>query len=136
MKKVLIIIVAIFALTACHVNKTYEEISYKQLTNMIDKKTSFILFIGSDTCSACSNYKETLNEVIKKYNVPVKYIDLHKLSESEESYVTSQFPITGTPTTVFVTKGKEKDTFNRINGSVKSSKIIKKFKENGYIKEW
>lgn len=117
-------------------NKTYKEISYKELTNMLNQKQSFILFIGSDTCSACSSYKETLNEVISKYGTDVKYIDLHKLSEKEESDVISQFPITGTPTTVFITNGKEKDTYNRIVGNAKNSKIVEKFKENGYIKGW
>ena len=121
--------------TGCSGNKTYNEISYEQLNNMLDNKESFILFIGSSTCSACSTYEVTLNEVIEKYGTDVKYIDLSKLTSKEESELVSMFPITGTPTTVFITKGEEKDTYNRIVGSVKQSKIIEKFKENGYIKD-
>jgi hypothetical protein len=76
----------------------------------------------------------TLNDVISEYNVDVKYIDLSKLSDTQKSELSSVFPITGTPTTVFITNGVEKDTYNRIVGSVKKSEIIQAFKENKYIK--
>jgi len=76
----------------------------------------------------------TLNEVISDYNIDVKYIDLSKLSDEEESILISNFSITGTPTTVFMTKGKEEDNYNRIVGNAKYSKIVYKLKENGYIK--
>lgn len=132
--KILILITIIFTLTACG-NKTYKEITYDELNTKLENKESFILFIGSDTCSACSNYKVTLNQVIEKYGTEVFYLDLHNLSDKEESAITGMFPISGTPTTVFIKNGKEKDTFNRIVGSAKSEKIISKFKENGYIKE-
>lgn len=126
---------ALFMLTGCGANKTYDEISYNELNRMIENKQDFILFIGSDTCSACNMYKKTLNNVIKEYGTDVKYIDLAKLSETEESSLISKFPIKGTPTTVFITDGEEKDTHNRLIGSAKKSKVTEKFKENGYIKD-
>lgn len=133
MRKLLILIIALFMLAGCG-NKTYDEISYDELNKMLEEKQNFILFIGSDTCSACSVYKGTLNDVIEEYGTDVKYIDLAQLSNAEESALVSKFPITGTPTTVFITKGEEKNTHNRIVGSAKKSKIIEEFKENGYIK--
>jgi thioredoxin-related protein len=60
MKKILIFLsslVLLMSLVGCSSNKTYEEISYNKLNDMLDKKESFILFIGSNTCSACSVYK-------------------------------------------------------------------------------
>ncbi len=135
MKKLFILIAIIFMLTGCGGRSTYDEISYSDLNKMIDNKEDFILFIGSSSCSACAVYEVTLNDIIKEYNVDVKYIDLSKLSDQDESVLVSEFPITGTPTTVFVTNGDEKDTHNRINGSAKKSKIVEKFKENGYIKD-
>ena len=134
MKKILILICTIFLLSGCNSNKTYHEISYKRLNEMIDNKESFVSMIGSETCSACKSYKVTLNEVISDYNIDVKYIDLSKLSDEEESILISNFSITGTPTTVFMTKGKEEDNYNRIVGNAKYSKIVYKLKENGYIK--
>ena len=121
-------------LTGCGTPKTYDEISYNELNNMLKDKDSFILFIGSSTCSACARYEVTLNDVIEEYGTDVKYIDLSKLSETDESALVSEFPISGTPTTVFIKKGEEESTYNRIEGAAKKSKIIDKFKENGYIK--
>ena len=135
MKKILLLIV-IFLISGCGALKTYDEISYKKLNSMLDKKEDFILFIGSSTCSACSSYKITLNKVVKKYGVDIKYIDLSKLSDKEKGNVTSKFPISGTPATLFIENGDEKDTYNRIDGNVRYSKIIEKLKENVYIKEW
>ena len=134
MKKLLLVILIIF-ISGCSALKTYDEISYKKLNNMLNKKESFILFIGSSTCSACSSYKVTLNQVVKKYGVDIKYIDLSKLSSKEKGDVTARFPISGTPATIFIEKGVEKDTYNRIDGNVRYSKIVKKLKENGYVKE-
>lgn len=134
MKKILLIIMIIF-ISGCSALKTYDEINYKRLNKMLDKKENFILFIGSSTCSACSSYKITLNKVVKKYGVDIKYIDLSKLSEKEKGDVTAKFPISGTPATIFIEKGVEKDTYNRIDGNVRYSKIIEKLKENGYVKE-
>ena len=135
MKKILLLLFVIL-LGACSTIRTYDEISYSKFKKMINNKESFIIFIGSTDCSACDSYKRTVNDVISKYNVDIKYIDLAKLSEKDESELTSKFPITGTPTTIFIEKGKEKDTYNRIVGSVKYSKIISKLKENKYIKGW
>ena len=133
MKKIIFLFLVLF-LGGCSFLNTYDEISYKELNKMIKDKEDFVLFIGSETCSACSTYKVSLNKVIKKYGVDVKYIDISKLSEKEKSYVTAKFPISGTPTTVFVEDGIEKDTYKRIDGSVKYSKIVEKLKNSGYIK--
>lgn len=134
MKKILIILIAIFSLTGC-APKTYEEVSYEKVNDMLEVKESFILFIGSSSCGACARYSVTLNDVIEEYGTDVKYIDLSKLSKNEESRLLSMFPITGTPTTIFIDSGDEDSTYNRIVGSAKKSEIIDKFKENGYIKD-
>ena len=107
-KKIIILIITIFMVTGCG-NKTYHEISYDELDQMLEEKEDFILFIGSS-------------------------IDISKLSKAEESRLVSLFPIDGTPTTVFIEDGEEKSTFNRIEGAAKRSKIIDKFQENNYIK--
>lgn len=134
MKKILLIIGIIF-LTACSSVKTYDEISYKQLNKMLKSKNDFVLFIGSSECSHCKDYEVTLNKIIGKYNIDIKYIDVKKLSDDEYSEITAKFPITGTPTTIFIEDGEEKDTYNRIVGSVKYSKILDRLKDNNYVKD-
>ncbi len=137
MKKGLLIIttmVMIFCLSGCG-RTTFDEISYNELNNKLEAKDDFVLFIGSETCSACTAYKITLNKIIEKYHVDIKYLDISKLSEKESSELQAKFPFTGTPTTVFITNGVEKNTYNRISGNEKYSSVLKKLIKNGYIKE-
>ncbi len=137
MKKIIIILATlclVFGLSGCK-PKTYDEISYQELNQMIDNKEDFILMLGAETCSACSAFKITLNKVIEDYGVDVKYLDNDKLSEEESSELLSKFYFSGTPTTVFVENGQEKDTNERIEGSQKYSKVVSILKEKGYIKE-
>lgn len=127
-------LVLVFIISGCG-NKTYDEITYKEFNELINKKENFVLFIGSKGCSHCDAYKVTLNKVIEKYGLDVKYIDISKLKEKEISNFQSKFPFSGTPTTIFITKGKEISTFNRIEGAKEYSKVKKIFEKNNYIKE-
>ena len=138
MKKILMLIVIVIGtlcLTACGGNKTYDEISYEKLNTMLENKEDFILFIGAESCSACATYRVTINKVIEEYGIDVKYLDIDKLSDEEYSDLLANFYFTGTPTTIFVENGKEKDTNERIEGSQKFSRVVEKLQENGYIKE-
>lgn len=131
---ILILIPLLFIISGCG-TKTYDEITYDELNNMLDNKESFVLFIGSATCTHCDAFKVTINKVIKDYDVDIKFIDISKLDDSEVSSLQAKFPFSGTPTTVFVKKGKEKSSFNRIEGESSYSEVVDKLKDNGYIKE-
>lgn len=134
MKKILIVLITITTLflTGCGGPKTYDEVSYQELNNMIKDKQDFILMIGAESCSACKSYKFVLNKIIEKYKIDIKYIDNDKLSDDEYADLQSNFYFTATPTTVFVENGKETD---RITGNQKYSKTLEKMKEKKYIKE-
>ena len=134
-KKITVFIFLAVLVAGCNNMKTYDEITYDEYKQMMDNKESFILFIGSNQCSHCTNYKKTLNNVIKKYGVDVKYIDIASLSDSDLSAFKSHVSFSGTPTTIFISKGKEKSHYNRIVGDQDYSTVVEKFKKNGYIKE-
>ena len=134
MKKVLCLVLLIL-LTGCG-NKltTYKEINYKELENKLDNKESFVLFIGSSTCSHCKAFKTTIDSVIKKYQVEVFYIDVYELSEDEKNAMNSKIQFKYTPTTIFIEKGVASSAINkRIVGESSYDKVVKKFKSNGYI---
>ncbi len=131
---VLILVPLLIIISGCG-NKTYDEITYDDLNSMLEDKESFVLFIGSATCTHCDAYKVTINKVIEDYDVDIKYIDISKLSDSEVSSLQAKFPFSGTPTTVFVEKGEEESTFNRIEGESSYSEVVDALKENEYIKE-
>ena len=131
----ILVLVSSFLIVGCGGPKTYDEISFNELEKMLKEKQSFILLIGRDDCSACQSYKPTIEKVIKDYHLDVKYINTNTLNEDENAELLSNFYITGTPQTVFVVKGKEKDRYTRVNGSQKYSKVVEIMKKNGYIKE-
>ena len=119
--------------TGCGKNG-YDKISYDEYKKLIDDKSSFPLVIGRETCSACEAYKTTMEKFIKKYGVDVKYIDLDDLTDSQENEIINDYPISGTPTTIFVKNGEEEDKYNRIVGNAKYSKTEDMYRQNGYIK--
>ncbi len=135
MKKIILLLIPLLLIICGCSNKTYDEISYDKLNEMLKNEDSFILFIGSKTCSHCDAFKVTLNKVIKDYGVDVKYIDISKLDDDELSSLQGKFPFSGTPTTIFITDGKEKNTYNRIVGDKEYSKVVEVFKKNKYIKK-
>lgn len=137
MKKLLILMMISFSLclTGCGSKlKTYNEVDYKSLMNMFEEKQSFILFIGSTDCHHCDLYKETLNEVIAKYQVKINYIDISKLSAQENAKLKVYVNYTGTPTTAFIENGAETSMYDRIDGNKSMDKVIEKLKKKGYIK--
>ncbi|MCI9234338.1 MAG: thioredoxin family protein, partial [Bacilli bacterium] len=98
------------------------------------EKKSFILFIGSTECQHCDLYKETLNEVISKYQVKISYIDISKLSAEENAKLKVHVNYNGTPTTVFIENGAETSMYDRIDGNKPMNKVVEKLKKKGYIK--
>ena len=132
---VLILVPLLIIISGCG-NKTYDEITYDDLNSMLEDKESFVLFIGSATCTHCASYKVTLNKVIDEYKLDnIYYIDIDNLESKDTSSLQAKFPFSGTPTTIFIEKGKEESTFNRIEGEASYSEIVKALKENNYIKE-
>ena len=138
MKKIVILLCCLVLFVGCN-NKTkepYQEVSYSELQTMIENKEDFVLVMGSRQWSHCASYKVTMTDVVNKYDVTIYYIDIYNLTDIELSKLNNKFSFTGTPTTVFVEDGEEKDPqFNRIDGAKDYEYIVNKLKDNGYIKE-
>lgn len=142
MKKISIIFIGVIALfiTGCG-RGSIEEITFEDYTEMVENKESFILFIGSRTCSHCAEFKITLEEVIENYNVDFKYLDISQLDEEEKKDFSKSINFEGTPTTVFLEEGVDNsctlfscDDTKRIEGALTYQKTVEILKNNGYIK--
>lgn len=133
----MIIILAVVLITGCSKKKleTYDEITYAEYREMIDNHETFPVVIGLSTCSACSLFKGTMDVFIQKYQVDVKYIDIHSLEENDYNSLKLELGFSSTPTTVFVINGEHKNTEDRIVGAAALSEVTKKYKEMGYIGE-
>jgi len=135
MKKYFKLIFIIMCIICGCTNSKISEINYTKFNNLITEKESFILYVGSDTCINCMEFKPKFEKIIKENNINNSYyIDLDKMNKDEKKSLTSIIDITGTPTVVFITNGEETSTFNRINGDVSKEKIITRLKANNYIK--
>ena len=135
MKKVLIIVAAIFCLTltGCKKGIDLKDISYDELSKKISNKESFVLYVGSSSCSHCANFKPILEKVINKYKLDVYYINMANLSTAKYTAVMKKIDGQGTPTTVYIEKGKTK-TSPRIEGERDYDATVEFFKDLGLIK--
>lgn len=136
MKKLGIIFLTIFialGISGCQKYTTYTEVDYSQFKDKLEAKDTFVLVIGSATCSACKNYKITMDKVIKDKQVEIFYIDLNKLSEEDYANMYSQFVTTTTPTTIFFKEGEQEPVINRIVGSADYDTVVKELSKRGYI---
>ena len=132
--KIFISFIFVFLLAGC-VDKisTYDEINYDEYSSMIENSEDFILYLGSANCSHCMDFKPTLEKVIKKYQIDVKYVDISLLSSKEYAVLKNKTKLQGTPTVVFVEDGVVQ-TSPKIVGALSYDKAVKIFKESGYIK--
>ena len=128
---------SILTVTTCSKQyTTYDEVSVDTVFQMQDDKESFILFIGSSTCSHCASFEPTLNQVIKKYQVKVYYLDVNQLTETENAKFNARISYgNSTPVTVFIKDGEEEGSYNRIRGDQDIDVIESMFRKNGYIEE-
>lgn len=137
MEKIFLITIMLLPiLTGCGSKlSSYEEIDYNEFIEKIENKETFALFIGSSTCQHCDAFKGTVNRIVKKYQVKIYYIDIHKFDENESKKFKTYINFSATPTTVFITDGEEQTTYNRINGNLSYDKVVEKLTKAGYIKE-
>lgn len=135
MRKVLIIMVSFICiiLTGCSNGKDLVEISYDELSDKIEAKDSFVLYVGSSECSHCADYRPTLEKIIYKYKLDVYYINLAKLSASKRQAVLNKIDAEGTPMTVYLEKGKTKN-LPRVEGARDYETTLAFFKELNLVK--
>lgn len=133
MKKIIMFLMIIL-LTGCG-NPKYTEISYEQLKEKLDNKDTFVLLLGSDTCSACANYKITMEKVMKDKKIEIFYVNLNLLSEQDYAKIYSKFVVNSTPTTIFIKDGEEISTYERLTKSEDYKTVVEKLEKLGYIGE-
>jgi len=111
------------------------ELDIEQVIEKVENKDSFVICISRTDCSHCQSYKPKLDKISKKYDLEIFYIDIDKYSNDEQNKFRNYISFdNSTPVTAFIKEGEETTTSNRIFGNVNSDKIIKKLKNNGFIK--
>ncbi|WP_423364164.1 thioredoxin family protein [Mycoplasma sp. P36-A1] len=114
MKKLLSLLTVFFlaiAIVGCS-KSSVEVVDPAKVTEKIDAKESFILVASSTTCEYCKQYEPIVKEFTdKKENVNVVKVEIDQISDqSEKSNFINKFVISGTPTTIIISKGEVKMT--------------------------
>lgn len=133
MKKILMCLIALLCLTGCTSKIKYTQISYNDLENKINNKETFILVIGSSTCSNCTTFKQTIENTEVNKRVEMSYIYIDSLSDEDYAKLYSKYAVNSTPTTIFFKDGKETSIYDRIIGRVDSSELKTYLQKQGYI---
>lgn len=136
MKKILWILCIIIYMTGCGTKiQNYQEITYNEYIEKIEKKESFVLFMWQTNCSHCQSFKPIFKKVIQNYGIENVYaLNLDDLTDKEYAKLKNKTFISGTPTTVYIENGVTQ-TSPKIIGDKEENLIIKFFKKIEYIGE-
>lgn len=119
MKKIILItLILVGILAGCSSNTSTNKIKYvgtDELMEKLDNKESFFLVIGNSTCSACIQYKPTLEELVKNKDVELFYLEVDTegaKSDAHRENVVNFFEnyledkVNSTPSTIYFSEGK------------------------------
>lgn len=98
---------------------TYVEIDSDDLVEKLNAKADFMLYISSETCTSCAEFKLILESIIQNKDIKVYKIEAGELFKPNNDYIAYQF----TPTIVIISDG---DELIKIDG-VEDSKIFKDY---------
>lgn len=115
--------------------KNYVSVTLDEYKKIIKEDGYNFMFIGSETCSYCQKFKNSIKESLKDYNYVIYYLDIANFSqdESNELIATDDYMSKnewGTPLNLLYKDGKR---INVLNGYVKTSELVKFLKDNKVI---
>ena len=107
--------------------KELNEINLNEFELLALKKEDFYLYISSDTCMACLNFKPVLEESIKEIDKIVYVFNISDKSKKDIEIFRTYYAFHSTPTLVYIKNGIVKD---EQVGSKNKDKLIKWFNKN------
>lgn len=110
------------------------KISLEELETLVQNKETFILVITQTTCGHCITYKPTLISVLEETAQIAYEVDIQPMTKEEKERVYKIAKVSGTPTTVFIEEGEEKNLALRLSGSVSAETLKQRLRDTGYIK--
>lgn len=115
--------------------RTYKIVSLDEYKEIIKEKGYHFMFIGSEQCGYCTQFKGSVEESLKNNDYKVYYIDISTLSEDEynELVKTDEYMSQnewGTPLNLLYKDGKR---IAELNGYVSSDELVEFLKENKVI---
>lgn len=109
-------------------------LKFSEVEKKVNNKETFILLLSQESCSHCAQYKPILKKVLAKNDIIAYELKIDKLTKEETAKLKDIANASGTPTTVFIEEGVEKNTSTRLVGTKSSTEIENRLKALGYIK--
>lgn len=115
--------------------KSYVTVKLDEYKKIIKEDGYNFMFIGSEQCSYCTQFKESIKESLTDNSYVVYYLDISTLTEDEYNELTEtdkymQENQWGTPLSLLYKDGKRKA---ELNGYVSTSELNKFLEENKVI---
>lgn len=115
--------------------KSYITILLDEYKDIIKEKGYHFMFIGSEQCGYCTQFKDSIEESLKDNDYDVYYIDISTLSEDEynELVDTDKYMSEnewGTPLNLLYKDGKR---IAELNGYVSADELVQFLEENKVI---
>lgn len=116
--------------------RSYVTVNLKEYKELIKADGYHFMFIGRETCSYCTQFKESIKEAMQDNDFMVYYIDTDTLNgedEFNELVATDKYMEEeewGTPLNLLYKDGKRVDV---LNGYVEASKLVEFLKNNKVI---
>lgn len=88
------------------------EISYEKAKEWFEEDRSFVLMVSQTTCPVCKEYKESLREFIKNYDLNMVYVEADRDLDAFDSLIWNDYlpDVSDTPTTCIVKNGEVIDS--------------------------
>ncbi len=135
LKYILAIFVIAILFTGCSSSKgSLSSISYSSLKEKLENKETFFFVVVRQGCQFCEKFLPTVEDVVNEYDLEGYSLDLSTLTQDELNEFDKDYNVSGTPTTIFITDGKEGSVLQRLVGNQSADKLIQKLKSNGFIK--
>ena len=139
MKKILLCVITLLtllSLTGCGKEETYEyTYTATEVVEMVEADKTFVVYLGTTTCSHCLAYGKLVPDYNKKYGVKIGHVVLDEADKNEpDGYdaLMSIFPIEYTPTTYFVIAG---EIAGSVVGALEEEQIVDELIKYGFLDE-
>lgn len=145
MKKILMALLCVFALSGCgsSTKGNMQHMKAADALRAIEDKETMILLVGKTDCSACQNFQKVIDEVIQNYDIEIRevYIDEDEVTDTDTNKTTTPnmdkiYEYTGsvayTPTVFFIKDGTVEGSFT---GSISYSSFKSKIEKYGFLPE-
>lgn len=131
----IVLISSCLLITGCHSNNNLKSLTLEQLEKKIEKQENFIVAVIQTGCSACQSYEPIYSTVLSQYDLEAYTINLTDLTQEETDRLDQISYVSGTPTTLFFTKGKLENSYHKLVGSATSDALKNRLEYLGFIEE-